>query len=63
MLVAVTSSGDSAERAAEIMDRDGAIDVEERTAEPPKSGGALVDPSADPGLYPRRPAAQLFEVS
>jgi hypothetical protein len=63
VLVAVTSNGDRADRAAEIMDRDGAIDVEERTAEAPKSGGALVDPSPDPGLYPRRPAAQLFEVS
>ena len=63
VLVAVTSGGEMADRAAEIMDRDGAIDVEERTAAPLKSGGLLVDPSPDPGFYPRRPAAQLFVVS
>ena len=63
VLVAVTSSGIRADRAAEIMDQDGAINVEERTAQPPKSVGERVDPSPDPGLYPRRPAAQLFEVS
>jgi hypothetical protein len=63
VLVAVTSGGARADRAAEIMDQDGATDVEERTAQPLKSDGARLDPSADPGLYPRRPAAQLFEVS
>jgi len=63
VLVAVTSADIRADRAAEIMDQDGAIDVEERTAQPPKNGGASVDMSADPSLYPRRPAAQLFVVS
>jgi len=61
VLVAVTSGGDTADRAVGIMDQDGAIDVDERTAQ--ASGGARVAASADPGLYPRRPAAQLFEVS
>jgi hypothetical protein len=63
VLVAVTSDGARAERAAEIMDRDGAIDVEERTAQPLKGDGARVAASDDPGFYPKRPAAQLFEVS
>jgi hypothetical protein len=63
VLVAVTSGGARAERAAEIMDRDGAIDVEERTAQPLKGDGARVAGSDDPGFYPKRPAAQLFEVS
>lgn len=63
VLVAVTSGGDTADRAVGIMDQDGAIDVDERTAKPVKSGGARVASSADPGLYPQRPAAQLFEVS
>ncbi len=63
VLVAVTSGGAMADRAAEIMDRDGAVDIEERTTAPLESGGPRVDPSADPGLYPRRPAAQLFVVS
>ena len=62
-LVAVTSGGARAERAAEIMDRDGAIDVEERTAQPLESDGARVAASDDPGFYPKRSAAQLFEVS
>jgi hypothetical protein len=63
VLVAVTSGGDTADRAVGIMDQDGAIDVDERTAKPVESGGARVASSADPGLYPQRPAAQLFEVS
>jgi hypothetical protein len=63
VLVAVTAAGIRAERAAEIMDQGGAIDVEERTAQSPENGGASVDMSADLGLYPRRPAAQLFVVS
>ena len=62
VLVAVTSGGARAERAAEIMDRDGAIDVEEGTAQPLKSDGARVAASDDPGFYPKKPAAQLFEV-
>jgi|SRR6185437_13651097 len=61
VLVAVTSGDDMADRAVGIMDQDGAIDVDERTAQ--ASGGARVASSADPGLYPRRTAAQLFEVS
>jgi hypothetical protein len=61
VLVTVTSGGDTADRAVGIMDQDGAMDVDERTAQ--ASGGARAASSADPGLYPRRPAAQLFEVS
>jgi hypothetical protein len=63
VLVAVTSEGNTADRAVGIMDQDGAIDVDERTAKQVESGGARVASSADPGLYPQRPAAQLFEVS
>jgi hypothetical protein len=63
VLVAVTSDGARADRAAEIMDQAGAIDIEERTTPPLESGVDPVDPSADPGFYPRRAAAQLFEVS
>src|ERR1035438_6341603 len=62
VLVAVTPGGDMADRAVGIMDQDGAINVEERTPQPVESSGARVASSADPGLYPRRPAAQLFEV-
>jgi len=63
VLVAVTSGGDAADRAVGIMDQDGAIAVDERTAKRVESGGARAASSADPGFYPRRPAAQLFEVS
>ncbi|MDQ2950281.1 MAG: hypothetical protein M3Y27_30800 [Acidobacteriota bacterium] len=63
VLVAVTSVGDAADRAAGIMDEGGAVDVGERAADPVESGGPRVAPSADPGFFPRRPAAKLFEVS
>ncbi len=63
VLVAVTSVGETADRAADVMDAGGAIAVGERTAHPVKSDGARVDPSADPGLYPRRRTLQLFTVS
>ena len=63
VLVAVTSGGDAADRAVGIMDQDGAIAVDERTAKRVESGGARAASSADPGFYPRWPAAQLFEVS
>ena len=63
VLVAVTSVGETADRAADVMDEGGAIEVGERTAHPVTSDGPRVDPSADPGLYPRRRAVQLFTVS
>ncbi len=63
VLVSVTAGGDTADRAAIIMDEEGAIDMEERKAESVESGPARAASSADPGLYPQRPAAQLFEVS
>ncbi|SPE59256.1 hypothetical protein SBV1_3070003 [Verrucomicrobia bacterium] len=47
VLVAVTSSGIRADRAAEMMDQDGAIDVGERTAQPPNTVGERVHPSTD----------------
>ena len=56
-----TSGGDTADRAVGIMDQDGAIAVDKRTAKPVESGGARAASSADPGFYPRRPAAHLFE--
>jgi hypothetical protein len=37
--------------------------VDERTAKPVGSSGARAASSANPGFYPQRPAAQLFEVS
>jgi len=56
-LIAV-SGGDRADRAIEIMEAEGAVYLEERVAEP-VAHVAL----PDPGLYPRRHAAQVFQVS
>jgi hypothetical protein len=63
VLVAVSAVAARADQAAEIMDRDGAIDVEECAAQPLTSDIAHVAPSDGPGFYPKRPGAQLFEVS
>lgn len=63
VLVAVTSGGDTADRAADFMDQHGALEVEEPTAHSVESGAAHVATGTDLGLYPRRRAAQLFEVS
>lgn len=61
VLVSVTAGGNTADQAAIIMDEEGAIDMEERTAQPLESLRAT--PSDEPGLSSRRPAAQLFELS
>jgi hypothetical protein len=42
VLVAVTSDGDTADRAVGIMDQEGAIDVEERTPQPVEDSGVGV---------------------
>jgi hypothetical protein len=61
-LIAV-SAGDRADRAAQIMVAEGAVYLEESIAQPAASAALTVAPSADPGFYPRRQAAQVFEVS
>jgi hypothetical protein len=59
----VISAGDRANRALEIMDAGGAVYLEESIAESAARGIQSVAPSADPGFYPPRQAAQVFEVS
>jgi hypothetical protein len=61
-LIAV-STGDRADRAIEIMDAAGALYLEESIAQPLAGAAHAAAPSADPGFYPRRQAAQVFEVS
>jgi hypothetical protein len=63
VLVSVTAGGDMADRAAIIMDEEGQLTWRSARLNRWESGGARVDSSADPGLYPQRAAAQLFEVS
>jgi len=45
------------------MDTEGAVYLEEYIAQPALSAANAVAASADPGFYPRRQAAQVFEVS
>jgi len=59
-LIAI-SAGDRADRALQIMDAEGAVYLEESIA--PSVASAVHSVSADPGFYPRRGAAQMFEVS
>ena len=61
-LIAV-SAGDRANRALEIMDAGGAVYLEETIAESAARGTQPVALSTDPGFYPPRQAAQVFEVS
>jgi len=61
-LIAI-SAGDRADRAIEIMDAEGAVCLDESIAQPLASAARAVAPSADPGFYPHRQAAQVFEVS
>ncbi len=57
----VISAGDRADRAVEIMDAEGAVYLEESVVQPvSRAVRAVAD---DPGFYPRRGAAQMFEVS
>jgi hypothetical protein len=60
-LVAVTSAGDTADRAAGIMNQYGAIDVGERPA--PEAVGAHAKSSDDSSFFPPKQAARLFTVS
>ncbi len=60
ILIAI-SAGDRADRAIEIMDAEGAVYLEESTA--PSVASAAHPVASDPGFYPRRGAAQMFEVS
>jgi hypothetical protein len=62
VLVTVTASGDRADRAADIMNQDGAVSIEERITQAMGSG-QTVDPTADSGLFPKQGAAQLFDVT
>jgi hypothetical protein len=57
----VASAGDRVDRALQIMDAEGAVYLEESTA--PSVASAAQSGAADPGFYPRRGAAQMFEVS
>ena len=59
-LVAV-SAGGGADRALQIMDSEGAVYLEETIA--PSEVSAVHSVAAGPGFYPRRGAAQMFEVS
>jgi hypothetical protein len=59
-LIAI-SAGDRVERALQIMDAEGAVYLEESIA--PSVASAVHSVAADPGFYPRRGAAQMFEVS
>jgi hypothetical protein len=61
-LIAI-SAGDRADRAVEIMDAEGAVYLEERVAQPVASAALAAAPSVEPDFYPRRQAAQMFEVS
>jgi hypothetical protein len=59
-LIAI-SAGDQVNRALQIMDAEGAVYLEESIA---SSAAAAVHPvAADSGFYPRRGAAQMFEIS
>jgi len=59
-LIAI-SAGDRVDRALQIMDAEGAVCLEESTT--PSVASAVHSVSADSGFYPRRGAAQRFEVS
>ena len=61
-LIAI-SAGDRADRAVEIMDAAGAVYLEEHIAQPVAGAVHAAAPLTDPGLFPRRQAAQMFEVS
>ena len=58
-LIAI-SAGDRVERALEIMDAEGAVYLQESIA--PSVASAVHSVAAGPGFYPRRGAAQMFEV-
>jgi len=60
ILIAI-SAGNRADRAIEIMDAEGAVYLEESTA--PPAASAVHSVASGPGFYPRRGAAQTFEVS
>jgi hypothetical protein len=60
-LIAVSAADNRADRAIEIMDAEGAMYLEESIA--PSVASAAHSVAADPGFYPRRGAAQMFEVS
>jgi hypothetical protein len=60
VLVAVTSGGDTADRAVGIMDRDWAIGVEKRTPQSVEIGGARAASSADPGLSSSKAGSTTF---
>jgi hypothetical protein len=61
-LIAI-SAGDRADRAVEIMDAGGAVFLEEHIAQSVAGAAYAAAPLTDPGFFPRRQAAQMFEVS
>jgi hypothetical protein len=61
-LIAI-SAGDRADRAVEIMDAGGAVFLEEHIAQSVAGAAHAAAPLTDPGFFPRRQAAQMFEVS
>ena len=61
-LIAV-SAGDRADRAVDVMDAGGAVYLEERIVQPVARAVHSVAPDQGGGFYPRRQAAQVFEVS
>ena len=61
-LIAI-SAGDRANRALEMMNAEGAVYLEECITESAARGVSATATPADPGFYPPRQAAQVFEVS
>ena len=61
-LIAISAS-DRADRAVEIMDAEGAVYLEECIVQPVPGAAHAAAPLTDPGFFPRRQAAQMFEVS
>ena len=59
-LIAI-SAGHQVDRVLQIMDAEGAVYLEESIA--PSVASAVNSVAADSGFYPRRGAAQMFEVS
>ena len=59
-LIAI-SAGDRVDRALQIMNAEGAVYLEESIT--PAVASAVHQVAADPGFYPSRGAAQMFEVS
>lgn len=62
ILLAITA-GDRTDRAVEIMDAGSAVCLQELSTQAMPQAVRTATASTDPGFYPSRQAAQLFEVS